>query len=108
MDAAKFYKSKTPTDRKKGSNFTIEFPLPVSMVKTFCSEKWIKDTSNKYVRKIKFSLVMTDTKVEDQQIVMFIVSGKHKASVLDVGNAMVARYNKMITVIKNITSNKQE
>ena len=107
MFSPKCYKVKSPKDRKKGGLYTVEFPLPECMVRTFCSDKWVKETSNKYVKKIKFSLQKTDETVEGQPIMMFVVYGKHKQSVMNVGRSAADRYNKMIQVVKNI-KNSQE
>ena len=108
MFAPKCYKVRSPKDRKKGGVYTVEFPLPVGMVRTFCSDKWVKETSKKYVKKIKFSLQKTDKDVKGQPIMMFIISGKHKQSVMDVGYAATDRYNKIIEVVKNIKSSSEE
>jgi hypothetical protein len=108
MFAPKCYKVKSPKDRKKGGVYTVEFPLPACMVRTFCSDKWVKDTSDKYVKKIKFSLQKTDSNVEGQPIMVFVISGKHKQSVIDVGYAAAERYNKIVAVVKKIKSSSEE
>ena len=86
----------------------MEFPLPAYMVRTFCSDEWVKDTSNKYVKKIKLSLQKTDSNVEGHPIMVFVISGKHKQSVIDVGYAATDRYNKIVEVVKNIKSSSEE
>ena len=50
----------------------------------------------------------TDKNVEGQQIMMFVVSGKHKQSVIDVGYATADRYNKIVEVVKNIKNSSEE
>lgn len=108
MFAPRCYKVKSPKDRKKGGVYTVEFPLPACMVRTFCSDKWIKDTSKTYVKKINFALQKTDSNVEGQPIMVFVISGKHKQSVLDVGYAAAKRYNNIVEVVKKIKSSSEE
>lgn len=108
MFAPKCYKVKSPKDRKKGGVYTVEVPLPACMVRTFCSDKWVKETSDKYVKKIKFALQKTDSNVEGQPIMAFVIYGKHKQSVIDVGYAVTARYNKIVEVVNNIKNSSEE
>ena len=108
MFAPKCYKMKSPKDRKKGGVYTVEFPLPAYMVRTFCSDKWIKDTSKIYVKKIHFALQKTDSNVEGEPIMVFVISGKHRQSVIDVGYAAAERYNKIVAVVKKIRSSSEE
>ena len=65
MSQAKFYRTKSPKNRKAGSTYTVEIPLPVWMVKTFCSPKWIESMREKHSKKVKFVLKPENKPKED-------------------------------------------
>ena len=115
MSQARFYRTKSPKNRKAGSTYTVEIPLPVWMVKTFCSPKWIESMREKHSKKIKFVLKPEnkpkeseaeskegDEEVKNDEILIFAATGKHKETVRNLAVDILERYNKMIGVIKNI------
>ena len=115
MSQARFYQTKSPKNRKAGSTYTVEIPLPVWMVKTFCSPKWIESMREKHSKKIKFVLKPENKPKEDdskpkedddetkkEENLIFVATGKHKETMRNFGADLLERYNKMIGVIKNI------
>ena len=108
MSQARFYRTKSPKNRKAGSTYTIEFPLPVWMVKSFCSTKWIESMREKHSKKIKFVLKPEnkpkegDEETKNEEILILAATGKHKETVRNLAVDILDRYNKMIGVIKNI------
>ena len=115
MSQARFYQTKSPKNRKAGSTYTVEIPLPVWMVKTFCSPKWIESMREKHSKKIKFVLKPENKPKEDdskpkdddeetknEENLIFVATGKHKETMRNLTKDILERYNKMIGVIKNI------
>ena len=108
MSQARFYRTKSPKNRKAGSTYTVEIPLPVWMVKSFCSTKWIESMREKHSKKIKFVLKPEnkpkegDEETKNEEILILAATGKHKETVRNLAVDILDRYNKMIGVIKNI------
>ena len=108
MSQARFYRTKSPKNRKAGSTYTVEIPLPVWMVNSFCSPKWIESMKEKHSKKIKFVLKPenkpkeSDEETKNEEILILAATGKHKETVRNLAVDILDRYNKMIGVIKNI------
>ena len=108
MSSLRFYKTKSPKNRKAGYVHTVELTLPSWMVKSFCSQNWIRSMKEKHSQKIKLSLKLSDktkgddeSKGDDEQFI-FSATGKHRQTMVNLASDIVERYNKMIDVIKKI------
>ena len=103
MSQSKFYRTKSPKNRKAGSTYTVEISLPVWMAKTFCSPKWIESMRDKHSKKIKFVL-KPENKEKDGELetLIFSATGKHRETMRSLGSDIVERFNNMLGVIKNI------
>lgn len=112
MFQPRFYRTKSPKNRKAGSTYSVELPLPKWMVKSFCSPKWVESMKEKHSKKIKFTLKPPDeSKGDDEskedetkggELWTLTATGKHNQTMRNVGSDMIDRYNKMIGVIQNI------
>jgi len=103
MSQAKFYRTKSPKNRKAGSTYTVEISLPVWMAKTFCSQKWMEAMKNKHSKKIKFMLKPENKeKGGEHETVIFSATGKHRETMRSLGGDIVERFNNMLGVIKKI------
>ena len=116
----RFSQTKSPKNRKGGSVYTLELQMPEWMVQSFCSPKWVENMREKHSKKIKFALKQPKSEEcgekgcgekgcgekgcgeKEDNMWTFVVTGKQKLSIKNLGSDAIDRYNKMIYVFKNL------
>ena len=109
MTGARFYRTKSPKNRKGkyGTTYSMDLPLHQLMVNSFYSPKWTERIEKEHSKNITFTLKPPDEKeggdeTKEGKLWTLTATGKHYQTMENVASDMIDRYNKMIGVIKNI------